>query len=183
MRFHFTVRRATRSNAHLQCVRQAVLRTRTSPCKNCWTREAREIKRKHERGVTSDNSHLMQLSGSFLQSVLHLNLSQASHPMGGVFTRPFSRANVKSATDTSKHHIHTVCDILQKRTFLLYGSLSPCTAAEPIAFKFYDSGSIILSGLNVYREDSATTVRAGQEIWPLGAEENRHPHPARLLAD
>lgn len=33
----------------------------------------------------------MQLSGSFLQSVLHLNLSHANHPIGGVLAKPFSR--------------------------------------------------------------------------------------------
>ena len=36
----------------------------------------------------------MQLWGSLTQSVLHLNLSQASQPMGGVFARPFSRPDV-----------------------------------------------------------------------------------------
>lgn len=34
----------------------------------------------------------MQLSGSFLQSVLHLNLSHANHPIGGVSANPFSSA-------------------------------------------------------------------------------------------
>ena len=32
----------------------------------------------------------MQLSGSFLQSVLHLNLSQVIHPIGGVLANPLS---------------------------------------------------------------------------------------------
>lgn len=34
----------------------------------------------------------MQLSGSFLQSVLHLNRSHASHPIGGVRANPLSNA-------------------------------------------------------------------------------------------
>ncbi len=37
-------------------------------------------------------SHLMQLYGSLSQSVLHLNLSQANQPMGGVRANPFSKA-------------------------------------------------------------------------------------------
>ncbi len=37
-------------------------------------------------------AYLMQFSGSFLQSTLHLNLCQVSHPMGGVRARPLSRA-------------------------------------------------------------------------------------------
>lgn len=74
------------------------------------------IKKNVQKETKKNNVYLIQLSGSFLQSVLHLNRSQASQPMGGVFTRPFSRANVKSATDTIKHHIHIICDILQKRT-------------------------------------------------------------------
>lgn len=36
----------------------------------------------------------MQLSGSFSQSVLHLNLSQLSQPIGGVRARPLSNAFV-----------------------------------------------------------------------------------------
>ena len=36
-------------------------------------------------------THLMQFSGSFLQSVLHLNLSQVSHPIGGVRANPLSK--------------------------------------------------------------------------------------------
>ena len=32
----------------------------------------------------------MQLSGSFLQSVLHRNLSQANQPIGGALASPFS---------------------------------------------------------------------------------------------
>lgn len=35
--------------------------------------------------------HLMQLSGSLVQSVLHLNRSQVIHPIGGVRARPLSR--------------------------------------------------------------------------------------------
>lgn len=38
------------------------------------------------------NTYLIQLCGSLTQSVLHLNLSQANHPMGGVRANPFSRA-------------------------------------------------------------------------------------------
>ena len=39
-----------------------------------------------------NNLSLMQLWGSFSQSVLHLNLSQASQPIGGVRASPLSRA-------------------------------------------------------------------------------------------
>lgn len=40
-----------------------------------------------------DFSHLMQLSGSWSQSVLHMNLSQCNQPMVGVRARPLSRAS------------------------------------------------------------------------------------------
>jgi len=35
--------------------------------------------------------YLMQLSGSFTQSVLHRNLSHESQPIGGVLASPLSR--------------------------------------------------------------------------------------------
>lgn len=58
--------------------------------------------------------YLIQLSGSFLQSVLHLNLSQASHPMGGVRARPFSSprtklTKVKAKNSLIKSAIFFVC--------------------------------------------------------------------------
>lgn len=37
-------------------------------------------------------SYLIQLSGSFLQSVLHRKRSHANQPMGGVLANPFSKA-------------------------------------------------------------------------------------------
>lgn len=40
--------------------------------------------------------YLMQFSGSFLQSVLHLKRSQASQPMGGVLASPLSSARAPS---------------------------------------------------------------------------------------
>lgn len=55
----------------------------------------------------------MQLSGSFLQSVLHLNLSQASQPIGGVLASPFSRQCVffeRKVVKTTTTAIHD-CDI------------------------------------------------------------------------
>lgn len=39
--------------------------------------------------------YLMQLSGSFVQSTLHLNRSQVIQPIGGVNTSPLSSAFVK----------------------------------------------------------------------------------------
>ena len=39
-----------------------------------------------------DTTHLMQLCGSLMQSVLHLKRSQASQPIGGVRASPLSRA-------------------------------------------------------------------------------------------
>lgn len=40
-------------------------------------------------------TYLIQLSGSFLQSVLHLKRSHASQPIGGVRAKPFSKARHK----------------------------------------------------------------------------------------
>ena len=40
--------------------------------------------------VSTEMSYLIQLSGSFLQSVLHLNRSHDNQPMGGVKARPLS---------------------------------------------------------------------------------------------
>lgn len=37
------------------------------------------------------STYLMQLSGSPSQSVLHLNRSQLSHPIGGVLASPLSK--------------------------------------------------------------------------------------------
>lgn len=39
-----------------------------------------------------EDVYLIQFSGSFLQSVLHLKRSQASQPMGGVLASPLSSA-------------------------------------------------------------------------------------------
>lgn len=43
-----------------------------------------------------EDVYLMQFSGSFLQSVLHLKRSQASQPMGGVLASPLSSARAPS---------------------------------------------------------------------------------------
>lgn len=57
----------------------------------------------------------MQLSGSFLQSVLHLNLSHASHPIGGVLARPLSRPFAKLAPSVTVKQIPTtICNILSE---------------------------------------------------------------------
>lgn len=39
-------------------------------------------------------TYLMQFSGSPSQSVLHLNRSHDSHPIGGVLASPFSNASI-----------------------------------------------------------------------------------------
>ena len=54
------------------------------------------------------STHLMQLSGSFLQSMLQRNLSHASHPIGGVLARPLSSA----ATQDSKATTVSICHIM-----------------------------------------------------------------------
>lgn len=41
---------------------------------------------------------LIQLSGSFTQSVLHLNRSHANQPMGGVLATPLSKHDVQKGT-------------------------------------------------------------------------------------
>lgn len=51
----------------------------------------------------------MQLSGSFLQSVLHLNLSHANHPIGGVKANPLSNPDIFP----NRHSTNTV----QKQDF------------------------------------------------------------------
>lgn len=58
----------------------------------------------------------MQLSGSFLQSVLHRNLSQASHPIGGVLASPFSNADDHPrAATSSRATTLQVLMLLQRR--------------------------------------------------------------------
>ena len=47
--------------------------------------------------ICMNNLSLMQLWGSFSQSVLQRNLSQANQPMGGVRARPLSRAEPSPA--------------------------------------------------------------------------------------
>lgn len=62
------------------------------------------------------HTHLIQLSGSFLQSVLHLNLSQASQPIGGVLARPFSSAGTEVTNDKITQRIRKqLHGILRKR--------------------------------------------------------------------
>lgn len=56
----------------------------------------------------------MQLSGSFLQSVLHLNLSQLSHPMGGVLARPFSSPVAALANSTLNSVLINIITDLKK---------------------------------------------------------------------
>lgn len=41
--------------------------------------------------------HLMQFSGSFAQSVLHLKRTQGSHPIGGVLSSPLSSGETRRA--------------------------------------------------------------------------------------
>ena len=49
----------------------------------------------------------MQKSGSLTQSVLQRNLSQASHPMGGVLAKPLSRAREAcDATDINRNTLN-----------------------------------------------------------------------------
>ena len=53
------------------------------------------------------HANLMQKSGSLTQSVLQRNLSQASHPMGGVLAKPLSRAR-EDATDIKRNTLNIV---------------------------------------------------------------------------
>lgn len=69
-----------------------------------------ETGRRVPEGFGGLGPYLMQFSGSFLQSVLHLNLSQLSHPIGGVLARPFSRAEAAAAA--SSKHSRVLTDIL-----------------------------------------------------------------------
>lgn len=48
-----------------------------------------------------DLTNLMQLSGSFAQSMLHINLSQWSQPMVGVSAKPLFKASVLKASKTT----------------------------------------------------------------------------------
>lgn len=57
----------------------------------------------------------MQLWGSFSQSVLHLNLSHASQPMGGVRANPFSSACTPTLMASAPNNIvATPPDILEE---------------------------------------------------------------------
>ena len=51
---------------------------------------------------------LMQLCGSFSQSVLHLNRSQASQPMGGVIARPLSRHEARLRLSPSTARLNSI---------------------------------------------------------------------------
>lgn len=71
----------------------------------------------------------MQLSGSFLQSVLHRNLSHESQPMGGVRARPFSseaakfaiRRTVQQDTKTAFNILrHNIIGIIRAAIFIFY---------------------------------------------------------------
>lgn len=55
-------------------------------------------------------TYLIQLSGSFLQSVLHLNRSQASQPMGGVKASPLSRPDIFPSRHNTTHTVHKPTD-------------------------------------------------------------------------
>ena len=69
--------------------------------------------------VIVPKSHLMQLSGSFSQSVLHLNRSQVIHPIGGVFARPLSSAkapgSAREKERDSRRAARIVTDGLDRR--------------------------------------------------------------------
>lgn len=68
----------------------------------------------------TDFSHLMQLSGSWSQSVLHMNLSQCNQPMVGVRARPLSRAS--AAGPIKKTRANTEMYIFAPKRVAFYAS-------------------------------------------------------------
>lgn len=78
-------------------------------------------------------SHLMQLSGSLSQSILHMNLSQCSQPMVGVRARPLSKA---SAAGLVK--LKTARRKIALRIFTLYLCSSSNTIRKNNSCLFHD---------------------------------------------
>lgn len=63
-------------------------------------------------GSQGSSTHLMQLWGSVLQSILQRNLSHASQPIGGVLISPFSRpvekeVRARAKTETTRFMMGT----------------------------------------------------------------------------
>lgn len=61
--------------------------------------------------------YLMQVSGKFLQSVLHRNRSQDNQPMGGVLASPFSNANVTQTMDERTSNSTLLQKFLQEKKY------------------------------------------------------------------
>lgn len=64
--------------------------------------------------VTS-GSYLMQFSGSCVQSVLHINLSQCSQPMVGFSARPLSRASAAGLLTASSRRANTPANMSDQK--------------------------------------------------------------------
>ncbi len=73
--------------------------------------------------------YLIQLAGSFAQSVLHLNLSQVSHPMGGVSPSPLSNAKVLNGVDNSNNN--RTGDISELPTTTVGENVLQCSGFKP----------------------------------------------------
>ena len=69
----------------------------------------------------------MQLSGSLLQSVLHMNLSQVSHPIGGVLANPFQddlsfhEGASFASNSPSQSSLNSNGDLIPPRQYISFG--------------------------------------------------------------
>ena len=80
----------------------------------------------------------MQLSGSFLQSVLHLNLSQVSHPIGGVRANPLSNVaeswmRIRKARDNICH-MHMLISEMGDGIALIIAVHVRCYDVKPVTW-------------------------------------------------
>lgn len=98
--------------------------------------------------VTS-GSYLMQLSGSCLQSMLHINLSQCSQPIVGFSARPLSRASAAGLLAASSRRANKPTNMSrqtnQKSFCSAFGLQFPCSMfIPPLSRDWRGSGPIRL---------------------------------------
>lgn len=77
----------------------------------------------------------MQFSGSFLQSMLHLNLSQASHPIGGVLASPLSKPSPQEKAEKRRTFPNQVIiDLQREKNSYLFSALFSPSAINTASF-------------------------------------------------